>query len=186
MTRQKVAHLYIHIPFCKNICTYCDFVRFVSNQSEIDQYVDDLINQFQKQYTHHVFKTIYIGGGTPNYLSARTLNRLLSTLAPHLSKDYEFTIECNPELLSLEQAKIFKANKVNRASIGVQTVNNTILRKFHRQHALKDVQNAIANLRKVGIINVSCDFIYGFNELTDKDINDAIKFIKTYRIPHVS
>jgi oxygen-independent coproporphyrinogen-3 oxidase len=152
----------------------------------MDKYVDGLVEQFHKQYSHCVFKTIYIGGGTPNHLSARALNKLLSVLSMHLAKDYEFTIECNPELLSLEQAKIFKANKVNRASIGVQTVNNTILSKFHRQHALKDVKTAIANLRKVGINNISCDFIYGFNELDDSDIDDAIKFIKTYHIPHVS
>jgi oxygen-independent coproporphyrinogen-3 oxidase len=146
----------------------------------------NLIKQIQQQYKPKQFTTIYIGGGTPNYLNDKLLNMLLRVLSKYLDKTYEFTIECNPELLTYEQAMIMKANGVNRASIGVQTVNNTILYKFNRQHTLKDVQNAISNLKKVGIDNISIDLIYGFNELTTKDILNAINFIKSQPITHVS
>jgi oxygen-independent coproporphyrinogen-3 oxidase len=181
-----IKHLYVHIPFCKSICTYCDFVRFVKDPQCVESYIKKLIKQIQLQYKPKQFQTIYVGGGAPNYLSNKLLNMLLRTLNKYLDKHYEFTIECNPELLTYEQAQVMKSNGVNRGSIGVQTVNNTILKKFHRQHTLNDVKTAIANLRKVGITNISIDLIYGFNEQTNKDILDAIKFIKMQHIPHVS
>jgi oxygen-independent coproporphyrinogen-3 oxidase len=184
MTQTK--HLYVHIPFCHSICSYCDFVRFVKNDEVVDTYTDKVIKEIKTKCRNHKFKTIYVGGGTPNSLNEKQLRALLGTLNKYLDKDYEFTIECNPEYLTIQQSHILKANKVNRASIGVQTVNNTLLRKFHRQHTLNDVKRAITNLRKVGINNISLDFIYGFNELSNGDVNNAIKFIKNARIPHVS
>jgi oxygen-independent coproporphyrinogen-3 oxidase len=173
----KVEHLYIHIPFCKSICTYCDFVRFVANNSCIDLYIRKIIDEISYKYKTHQFKTIYIGGGTPNYLNKKNLTLLLSTLKKYLKNKYEFTIECNPEFLTKEQAIILKQNKVNRVSIGAQTTNNNILQKFQRRHTIKNIQEAIQNLRGVDIFNISIDFIYGFNELKDCDIFSATKFI---------
>jgi oxygen-independent coproporphyrinogen-3 oxidase len=158
----------------------------VENQNCISKYVNKIIKIINTQCANHKFKTIYIGGGTPNSLDDKLLSSLLTTLSKYLDKEYEFTIECNPEHLTITQANILKANKVNRASIGVQTVNNTLLQKFQRHHTLKDVKQAISNLQKVGISNISIDLIYGFNELTNKDIRNAIKLINNEHIPHVS
>jgi oxygen-independent coproporphyrinogen-3 oxidase len=182
----KAKHLYLHIPFCKTICAYCDFVRFVGNANDIKKYVRKLINDINTQCIGYKFKTIYVGGGTPNSLPNDLLAKILHTLNKYRANDCEFTIECNPEFLTIEQAITLKAYKVNRASIGAQTANNTILRKFHRQHTLKDVKQAISNLQKVGINNISIDLIYGFNGLTDNDIRQAIKFINIMHLSHVS
>jgi oxygen-independent coproporphyrinogen-3 oxidase len=149
-------------------------------------YVNKIIKELQTKAQLHQFDTIYVGGGTPNSLDDDLLILLLRTLGKYLSKHYEFTIECNPEHLTLTQAHLLNANKVNRVSIGMQTTNNTLLTKFRRHHTLNDVKNAVSNLRKVGIENISIDLIYGFNELTNADLHNTIKFIKTMQIPHIS
>ncbi|MDR1991178.1 MAG: radical SAM family heme chaperone HemW [Mycoplasmataceae bacterium] len=182
----RTKHLYIHIPFCKSICDYCDFLRYVETQKNIEIYVKKIVQEIKNTCKFNQFETIYIGGGTPNFLNPSTLDFLLSTLNKYLSKTYEFTIECNPEHLNLSQCRIFNKNKINRVSIGAQTINTKLLHKFHRTHNLKNVTQAIKNLRKVGINNISLDFIYGFNELTDVDIKNTVNFIKSYKIPHVS
>ncbi|MDR1234917.1 MAG: radical SAM protein [Mycoplasmataceae bacterium] len=183
----RVKHLYIHIPFCKSVCTYCDFVRFVSDETNIKKYIDKIIKEIKTKCRPNQFETIYIGGGTPNYLNNKTLNHLLGNLNKYLqAKKYEFTIECNPEHLTYEQALVLKKNKINRVSLGVQTVNNNILIKYKRQHTFNNVKLAITNLHKANINNISCDLIYGFNELTNKDIKQAVQFIMNECIRHVS
>jgi oxygen-independent coproporphyrinogen-3 oxidase len=183
----KLNHLYVHIPFCKSICSYCDFKRFITSELEITKYVKKIINELNRKYKHCKFQTIYIGGGTPNYLSNTNLIKLLDALAAHLiNTNYEFTIECNPEFITSEQAKLLHMHKINRVSLGVQTVNDAILSLYHRHHNVQDVTNAINYLRQNKINNISLDFIYGFNELTMNDIKKDIDFIKKNKIPHVS
>jgi oxygen-independent coproporphyrinogen-3 oxidase len=180
----KIEHLYIHIPFCKNICAYCDFVRQLKEDKIANAYIKRVIDEV-KRITHKL-TTIYIGGGTPNCLDNKQLNLLLKHARMKLNDKYEFTIELNPEFVTMQQAMILKANGVNRVSIGAQTTNNTILYRFNRQHSLKHVIQAISNLKKVGINNINLDFMYGFNEMKKNDITNAIDFIKTYKIKHVS
>jgi oxygen-independent coproporphyrinogen-3 oxidase len=182
----KLNHLYIHIPFCKHICTYCDFKRFIANEQDMTKYVNKVIRELNKKYRNNKFKTIYIGGGTPNSLSKTNLIKLLRTLNKHLNKDYEFTMECNPEFVTKEQTQIMKTYGVNRVSLGVQTTNEKLLEKINRKHDVRDVINAISNLRLVQINNISCDFIYGFNEMNNEDLQQDIKFIVKHKIPHVS
>jgi oxygen-independent coproporphyrinogen-3 oxidase len=183
---RKVKHLYVHIPFCNSICTYCDFVRYVRNDQTKEEYVNKIIEQIKHQYKNHKFSTIYIGGGTPNCLNDDLLNKLLCTLSHYLLNKYEFTIECNPELITDTQIRTLKQNKVNRVSIGVQSINDSLLRKIHRKHTLIDVKKAIDKLRKFKINNISIDLIYGFNEQTLSNIKDTCTFIKKHKIPHVS
>jgi oxygen-independent coproporphyrinogen-3 oxidase len=181
----KLEHLYIHIPFCKNICTYCDFVRKIENNSNvIDEYIKHIINEINTIV--YPLKTIYIGGGTPNSLNIKQLSLLLKHVQVKLAKNYEFTIELNPEFVTKEQVMVLKSYGVNRASIGVQTTNDSILHQFNRQHSFKDVLTAITKLQKVGISNISLDLLYGFNELNLNDINKAISVIKKNNIKHVS
>ena len=120
-------HLYIHIPFCHQICKFCDFKRIktLNNDKRMKNYVDKVLTEVKESSCLNQYKTIYLGGGTPNFLDNKLLNKLLSNLKKYLSnKNYEFTIECNPDLITSEQAIIFKKNKINRVSIGVQTTNN--------------------------------------------------------------
>jgi oxygen-independent coproporphyrinogen-3 oxidase len=182
----KLKHLYIHIPFCKNICTYCDFKRFVSNENEMTEYIQHVVQELKHKYKQNKFMTIYIGGGTPNFLSTANLKYLLSNISPYLLPKAEFTIECNPEFVNKEQCKLFKLYKVNRISLGVQSQNQKILKLFHRNHTNQNVIDAIKNLRLSGIYNISVDFIYGFNEYTNNDIKQDILFLSRNKIPHVS
>ena len=184
--KNKVDSLYIHIPFCKSICTYCDFVReVVKCQRQEDDYIIKICNQINKECKHK-FKTIYIGGGTPNSLSDTNLNLLLSTCKKIKAKDCELTVECNPEFINNNQANIFKKFGVNRISLGVQTLNKKVNKIFNRKHSNQDVINAIKILRKNNIENISLDFIYGYDLLKLKDIENNVKFIVNNKIPHSS
>ncbi|MBR4486318.1 radical SAM protein [bacterium] len=139
-------HLYIHIPFCKSICSYCDFVRIKStNNSLHKKYLDLILKQIKKESVFNQYETIYIGGGTPNALSNFNLNYLLQTLNLYLDKKsiYEFCIELNPELVSLEQVEILKKNNINRVSLGVQTTNDKINVLLHRYSTINEVNQAI-------------------------------------------
>lgn len=182
----KTKHLYIHIPFCKEICTYCDFYRTKTNDESIKtKYVELIVKQINE--SNNFYKTIYIGGGTPNFLSEKLLDFLLSNLNKKRDKDFcEFTIECNPEFINQKQIDLFKKNNVNRISLGVQTFNETILKLLKRTHQNKDVFNALNLLYKNQIKNVSIDLIYNLPLLKNKDIIDSFKFIKDYQIKHIS
>jgi len=180
-----VEHLYIHIPFCNSICKYCDFVRFVSNEQTKHKYIQKIVKQINT--IKNKMKSIYIGGGTPNSLSNKDLELLLSSLNKLVITNVtEFTIECNPEFINEEQCKIFKKFKVNRVSMGVQTCNQKLLKQIGRKHTVKDVLNSIKLLRKHKINNISCDFIYGFHDQTLEDIKTSLKFIIKNKIPHCS
>ena len=184
--KNKVDSLYIHIPFCKSICTYCDFVRKVAKcQKEEDDYIDKICNQINEECKGK-FKTIYIGGGTPNSLSQNNLNLLLATCKKFIAKDCEFTIECNPEFINQDQVDIFKKFGVNRISLGVQTLNEKVNKIFNRKHTNKDIINAIELLRKNKIENISLDFIYGYHLIKQEDIENNLKFIINNKIPHCS
>ena len=182
-------HLYIHIPFCHQICKFCDFKRIKTEENDIriSTYVKKIIHEIKKSSAINQYKTIYLGGGTPNFLNDNLLDNLLGTLKKYLSKkNYEFTIECNPDLVTNKQAVIFKKHGINRVSLGAQTTNNEILRAMNRTHTIADVNKAIAILRKNKIFNINCDFIYDLPNITKNDILDAFNFIKNNDIPHVS
>ena len=182
-------HLYIHIPFCKNICSYCDFTRIKTcDFNLINDYCNEIIKQIELTSIKNQYETIYIGGGTPNYIPNQILNKFLSRISKFLdfNNEYEFTIECNPEFLTLEQAKILKSNFINRVSIGAQILNDIILKLLNRNHNTLDITNAIQNSRGVGINNISLDFIYNLPFMTIKDIDQIFEFINKYKIPHIS
>lgn len=182
--KNNFKHLYIHIPFCKYICTYCDFVRKIpKNNAEINQYIDLLINEINQ--IKHKLNSIYIGGGTPNFLNEIQLKKLLNSLQKNIKKT-EFTIECNPDFINENQVIIFKKFHINRISLGVQTVNENILKLINRQHNLKICQNAIDLLYKNKITNISIDLIYNLPLLKNNDIKQAINFCASNKIKHVS
>lgn len=182
-------HLYIHLPFCKNICTYCDFVRIQQiNPTVHKTYLDLILKEVKNNSILHQYSTIYLGGGTPNVLNDENLNYLLSNLVNYLdlNNDYEFCIELNPDSVTKSQVAILKQNKINRVSLGVQTTNDAINLFLHRYSKLSEVIATIKWLRQVGITNISCDFMYNLPLLTINDLNNAFKFIKEYNLPHVS
>ena len=156
-----IESLYIHIPFCDSICSYCSFKKQIYNENLAKEYIKNLLKDLNR-IPKKSLKTIYIGGGTPSSLAECDLEILLSNLNPLLKKDYEFTIESNPEnLLDIEKISILKKYKVNRVSIGVQTFNEKLLKILGRKHNEDVVYHAIENLLNNKITNIN-QFLINF------------------------
>jgi len=156
----NIEHLYIHIPFCSGKCSYCSFFSKPYDENVADKYIDALIKELK--YYQVICKlsptTIYIGGGTPTTLNVYQLERLLIALFDFKAVK-EFTIETNPGLLSEEKIQLFKQCGVNRVSIGVQSLDDMVLRYLNRRHTVADVENTITLLKDNDFNNVSVDLI---------------------------
>ena len=152
---------YVHIPFCTQICFYCDFSKvFIKNQ-QVDAYLDHLIQEFRREEITNL-RTLYIGGGTPTALSADQLAYLLKELTKSLdlSQMEELTIEANPGDLDPDKIAVLKDSPVNRVSLGVQTFDNRLLKKIGRSHQEQDIYDNIERLKLAGFDNISIDLIY--------------------------
>lgn len=181
--------VYIHIPFCNNICSYCDFIKMVAKEDTKDRYIHTLIKELHLYKEHYSnVSTIYIGGGTPSSLRDEHLEMLLKEINNIFNMDniVEFSIECNPESLSLSKINLLKEYYVNRVSLGVQTFNEEHLELLRRSHSYKDVVQAITNLRGVGIDNINIDLMFAIPGQTLESIKDDINIVRTLDIEHIS
>lgn len=183
----KPTSAYVHIPFCTQICYYCDFSKvFIKNQP-VDSYLEHLIEEYDS-YNIKKLRTLYIGGGTPTALSARQLAFLLEKLTDKLDLSYleELTIEANPGDLEQEKIAVLKDSPVNRVSLGVQTFNDRMLKQIGRSHSEKDIYENIANLKKAGFDNISIDLIYALPKQTMEDVKINVAKAIALDIPHMS
>ena len=183
----KPTSAYVHIPFCTQICYYCDFSKvFIKNQP-VDSYLEHLIEEYDS-YDIKKLRTLYIGGGTPTALSARQLAFLLEKLTDKLDLSYleELTIEANPGDLDQEKIAVLKDSPVNRVSLGVQTFNDRMLKQIGRSHLEKDIYENIANLKKAGFDNISIDLIYALPKQTMEDVKTNVAKAIALDIPHMS
>ncbi len=179
--------VYIHIPFCSHICSYCDFCKFIYNKKWLNQYLIELESEISTKYKNELIETIYIGGGTPSILSLEELAKLFSIIDKfRFAKNYEFTFECNIESITREKALFLIKNKVNRLSIGVETFSEKYLEFLHRHHKLVDVKEKINMLKQVGFNNINIDLIYALPNQTLNELdNDIDEFLKL-EINHIS
>ena len=183
----KPTSAYVHIPFCTQICYYCDFSKvFIKNQP-VDSYLDHLIEEYHS-YDIKKLRTLYIGGGTPTALSAPQLAFLLEKLTDKLDLSYleELTIEANPGDLDQEKIAVLKDSPVNRVSLGVQTFNDRMLKQIGRSHLEKDIYENITNLKKAGFDNISIDLIYALPKQTMEDVKTNVAKAIALDIPHMS
>ena len=183
----KPTSAYVHIPFCTQICYYCDFSKvFIKNQP-VDSYLEHLIEEYHS-YDIKKLRTLYIGGGTPTALSASQLAFLLEKLTDKLDLSYleELTIEANPGDLDQEKIAVLKDSPVNRVSLGVQTFNDRMLKQIGRSHLEKDIYENIANLKKAGFDNISIDLIYALPKQTMEDVKINVAKAIALDIPHMS
>ena len=179
-------YIYIHIPFCDCICSYCDFCKILYNNKYINNYLDNLEKEIRNRYKNELIKSLYIGGGTPSSLSYQELERLFNIIKIFkLDSNYEFTIECNVNNLDINKIKLFKDNGVNRVSLGVQSFNKEILTILNRSHTYKEVYNVINNLKSNNINNINIDLIYGVNDNIDI-VKKDIDYFLSLDIPHIS
>ena len=182
----KIGSAYIHIPFCKSICSYCDFCKNYYNTKLVQKYILELKNEISSKYKGEALNTIYVGGGTPSALSLNELKQLFKVISIFkLSNDYEFTFECNYEDINEDMLILLKKNGVNRLSIGLQTMN----KKFEKLLGRKIDENLMKNnvmLSKKYFDNINVDLMYGFSNETIEELKEDLnKFIKL-DVNHIS
>jgi len=185
--QKKPTSAYVHIPFCTQICYYCDFSKvFIKNQP-VDSYLKHLLEEF-RSYDIQKLRTLYIGGGTPTALSAPQLEVLLDGLTKNLdlSALEELTIEANPGDLDADKIAVLKQSPVNRVSLGVQTFDNKMLKKIGRSHLEKDIYENIDRLKLAGFDNISIDLIYALPGQTMAQVKDNVAKAISLDIPHMS
>ena len=185
--QKKPTSAYVHIPFCTQICYYCDFSKvFIKNQP-VDSYLEHLLEEFQS-YDIQKLRTLYIGGGTPTALSAPQLEVLLDGLTKNLdlSALEEVTIEANPGDLDADKIAVLKNSAVNRVSLGVQTFDDKMLKKIGRSHLEKDIYENIDRLKLAGFDNISIDLIYALPGQTMEQVKENVAKAIGLDIPHMS
>ena len=181
--------IYIHIPFCKKKCFYCDFTAFPNLESRIDSYFENLKKEIKLYQKNMYIKvdSIYIGGGTPTYVDYKYIEEIVDLLKKFdLSQLKEFTIEANPNSLTLEKLKAYKSFGINRISLGVQSFDDEVLEKIGRDHNKEIVLNDIENIRKAGFNNLSLDMILNLPGGNFSSIKKDLNLLKKINPEHLS
>lgn len=179
--------VYIHIPFCESICSYCDFCKFYYNSNWVEMYLSHLKKEIETYYQHESIRTLYIGGGTPSSLCLNEFKKLFEILAIFdLENCVEFTFECNIENITEEKAKFLKEHGVNRLSIGIQTFHEKYLSFLNRHHTLKEVREKLEMLKRIGFRNLNVDLIYALPGETVEEVKEDLKYFLELEIPHIS
>lgn len=185
-----VEALYLHVPFCKSICYYCDFNRSLYDEKVVDRWLNQIQRELKQKQMNTSLKTIYIGGGTPTSLNFKQLSILLESLRPYTDNLEEYTIESNLESIDEDKLKLLQSYGVNRISLGVQSYNDSLLEIMNRKHHKSDIDKIIDKI-SIFIPNISIDLIYGFKEqsmtmwintLKQAIHNDKIKHISIYSL----
>lgn len=185
-----MAGIYIHIPFCKTRCAYCDFYS-TTHEAWKQQYVDAVCKELvqRKDYLKgETVDTIYMGGGTPSQLSIAQLNALFATIEAHfpLSKHPEITIEVNPDDVSDSYAEGLKQTPVNRISMGIQTFDDATLRILNRRHTEQIARMATMRLREKSFQNISIDLMYGLPGETIEQWENDLQQAIALNVEHIS
>lgn len=179
--------VYIHIPFCEHICTYCDFCKHVYSYSNVNSYLEALEREIKDRYNGEKLKTLYIGGGTPSTLNIEELKKLFKILNLLNKEDLlEFTFECNINDITEELVSFLKNNGVNRLSIGIQSFNENKLKFMERFANFEDALNKMNMIRSIGINNINLDLMYGIPNETLKDLKEDLNLFLKLKPDHIS
>lgn len=179
-----IKHLYVHVPFCRTICSYCDFCHRVYDKKSAELYLNR-IKEETKECSDN-YETIYIGGGTPTALSDEELDKLLSNFDNYSKKVKEYTIEANPESLTESKINIFLKHNINRISVGLQSSDDSELKLMNRHHSFDDVKDKVNLLRDKGINNISIDIMYSLPGQTMESLKKTVKDALSLKVPHLS
>lgn len=185
--------IYIHIPFCKQKCFYCDFASTAKKVDETlyEQYINALcqeITMYQALFPDICIDTIYFGGGTPSILPPNLIIRALNTVKANftLNSDIEITLEANPGTVDEQKLQYLYQNGINRLSFGVQAVQDDLLQKIGRIHTIKEADMAIEMAQKIGFKNISVDLMYGLPGQTIEMLKEAVSWAVNKNIQHIS
>ena len=186
-----VRGVYIHIPFCHQICNYCDFNKFFFHNQPVDEYIESLGKEmalYQNQLKNAKIETIFLGGGTPTALSVQQLERLFTLIHTYIPMDHlkEFSSEANPDELTMDKMAVMKQYGVNRLSMGVQTFDQDLLKVLGRTHSNEHVYQVIENAKKIDFPSISIDLMYGLPNQTMEQWKYSLEEAYRLQIPHIS
>ncbi|SHE28405.1 oxygen-independent coproporphyrinogen-3 oxidase [Tissierella praeacuta DSM 18095] len=187
----KDLSLYIHIPFCISKCYYCDFSSFTNINHKIDEYINSLIIEldlYKDKIKDYSIKTIFIGGGTPSCINPRYINRILEFIYRNFNTSdlVEVTIEANPGTLDKEKVQIYMESGINRVSMGMQTLDDTLLKSIGRIHSTKDFYKSYEILRNGNMKNINVDLIFGLPNQSIDQVISSLKKVVELGVEHVS
>ena len=192
--RKKQIGIYVHIPFCKQKCEYCDFYSVVDKEELIPQYIQSIVNEIQGvskseslDFTPFV-TTIYIGGGTPSYIKSSFISQIVNTIYDNyeVDKNAEITLEVNPGTITLEKLEEYYKSGINRLSIGLQTTHDYLLQKISRIHNYYDFLDCYHFAREVGFENINIDLMLGLPEQTLLELQDTVEEVISLEPEHIS
>ena len=185
----KEVGIYIHIPFCKSKCYYCDFVSFSGMGKYVDGYINALVKELiHKSKNNYYIKTIFIGGGTPSIIDEKYIKQIMDTIKDYFDYDpkMEVTIEVNPGTVTEEKLKTYYDLGINRLSVGLQSANDKILKEIGRIHSFEEYKNTIKLAKKVGFKNINSDIIVGLPNQTIYDVENTIDELVKLKLKHIS
>lgn len=181
--------LYIHIPFCKSKCFYCDFNSYSGKERIQESYVDSLIDEMESRSSiieKNKISTIYIGGGTPTYLNIHALEKLLTYLKKYCGKSVEYSCEANPGTLTGEKLIVLKENGVNRLSMGLQSWNDDLLHRLGRIHTVRNFVENYNSARAAGFKNINIDIMFSIQGQTLDDFENTLNNVIAINPEHIS
>ena len=183
--------IYVHIPFCKQKCKYCDFTSFVNLESRVSQYVTALlkeIREYSSAKKGYIVTSVYFGGGTPSFIDENLIEKIYNEIKDNyvLNDDIEVTIEANPGTISIEKLKKYHDIGFNRISFGVQSLSDKLLKEIGRVHTASDAIEGFYMARDAGFINISLDLMFGLPNQTLKDVEDTLDGFIRLNPEHIS
>lgn len=190
---KKELGIYIHIPFCKQKCYYCDFISFANKNEKQEQYIKAIKKEIDTyEFEKYNVTTIYIGGGTPSYIESKYIVELIEKLKSKLTNNetkfdkMEITIEVNPGTVTKQKLQDFKSCGINRLSIGLQTTNNNLLKQIGRIHTYEEFLETYNWAKEVGFENINVDLMLGLPNQTIKDLKNSLKKVIRLGATHIS
>ena len=185
--------IYIHMPFCKQKCYYCDFVSYINKESKVKEYIDCVIKEINSyELEKYDVTTIYIGGGTPSFVDGCDIKRIIENIRNKLQnnntkwEDMEITIEVNPGTVTAEKLRNYKEAGINRISVGLQATQDKLLKQIGRIHNYQDFLNTDKLLKQAGFENINVDLMIGLPNQHIKDLKESLEKIVDLNPTHIS
>jgi oxygen-independent coproporphyrinogen III oxidase len=184
----KEVGLYIHIPFCKQKCSYCDFNSYVCDEDKVQSYIDALIKEI-KMYNKQAqfkFKTVFFGGGTPTFIHYKHIEAVMDEIKPYIVEDAEVSMECNPGTVNLESLKEYKKMGINRLSIGLQAWQPELQKALGRIHNTEQFLTNLEQAREAGFENISADLMFALPGQSLEMWLETVERVASLGLKHIS
>jgi len=183
----KEIGIYVHIPFCKRKCYYCDFISYCNEESRIEEYINSIKKEIAWQKIKSEITTIYIGGGTPSYIESKNIKEILKEIQnKNVSENAEITIEVNPGTVTMEKLTDYKQAGINRLSIGLQSAKDELLKQIGRIHNFEQFLETYKMAREVGFKNINIDLMLGLPNQRISDLKETLEKVIDLQPEHIS